>query len=128
MSKKIGLAAKPEAEVVLHDPDHEAGDRVYRLVAPTRTVKRKLSDIQDDLEAIRKELVQLDEDGKDAPDDVTDRITRLLCDELNLVLAGGDDAPSAGDLLYDGYMADRVTDDQISGLHTSLAGVVADPT
>jgi hypothetical protein len=127
-NKKITLPTQPQAQVVLADPDLEAGERVYRLVAPTRSVKRQLAEVQEQLDGIRRDLEQIDQDGGTVPPDTTDKLTRLWCDELNLVLKGGDDAPPAGDLLYDGYMADRVTDDQIRNLHGDLAGAVADPT
>jgi hypothetical protein len=120
MSKKLTLPGQPQAQVVLSDPDHEAGDRVYRLIAPTRSVKKQLGETSKKINA----LVEADPE----PDDFVDQVTRLWCDELNLLLSGGEGAPPAGDLLFDGYMADRVTDDQIRKLHTGLAEAVADPT
>jgi hypothetical protein len=126
MPKKITLPPVAEAEVILNDPDHDAGDRVYRLVPFTRAVKADLNDIQDDVTAIMKPLAEGEIEKLSRDDD--DRVTRLMCDQLNLALKGSEDGPKAGDLLYDGYMAGRVVDDQILALYSNVFGTSPDPT
>ena len=114
MSRKITLPTAPSADVVLTDGDV---DRVYRLVPVTRSVKSAALQIVKDREAL-----DVEKDG------YQEAWMRLICDELNLLAkSNSDDAPLAGDLLFLGWMDERVTDDQILVLREQLIEASADP-
>lgn len=119
---RIGLpSAAVDVEVTL---THDGLDRVYRARVLTRSVKHKIMEAQDRLEAAEDEVP-----ASSAPTpEQEEKLMRAACDVLSLVLVAPDDAPEAGDLLYDAWLAEEATDDQILGLMTQITKASADPT
>lgn len=113
-------AATDDIEVLLKDEKVDA-ERKYTLRVMTRSAKREARKTTDALEAWQ-------EIEGDESEEYEEQGMRLMCDLLNAILEGSEGAPAPGDLLYDGWLEERVTDDQIIGLVTSLSGVSADPT
>jgi len=117
MAKRLTLPSAPEVEVVLSDPD--AGlERVYRVVLLSRGVKNTLAELGEQVQ---------EEADLDKPDEA--KVLRLMCDQLNVVLeTKAEGAPSAGDLLFAGWEAEKVSDDQILELYTGIMESASDPT
>jgi hypothetical protein len=120
MSKDITLPdATLAGRVRLLDPNTDL-ELVYTVATLTRSRKRELRRIAATLDEVDDDVV--------LTDDEEDRQVRTLCDMLNVLLVAGDDRPGAGDLLYDRWAAEEITDDQIGGLVQRLQQSQADPT
>ena len=115
-------SATRDIEVRLHDPEKDAL-RKFKPRVLTRSRKRELAEAQD----------RFTKAGADLPDEgiatveQEELVMRAACDLVNVLLDGGD-GPDAGDLLYEAWAAEDITDDQVFGLIEQLAGVESDPT
>lgn len=114
MSKDMRLpAASDGGRVLLKDEDQDA-ERVYGLALLTRSKKKQIRELMKQIEA-------LDTDA-DIDDEQEEKTIRLFCDLISVFLVGGEDAPAPGDLLFDAWVAEKITDDQITGLFQAIAG------
>lgn len=116
-------AATRDLEVRLHDPEKDA-KRIYKPRVLTRSVKRQLAEGQ---ARIVEASDAIPEDGL-ATVEQEEAIMRASCDLVTLLLTGADDAPKAGDLLYDQWASEQITDDQVLGLLEQLSETTTDPT
>lgn len=123
MARRIDLSAPAEVEVRIPDPASDAV-RKFSLRLMTRSVKRQIVAANAKLDEAN---AALPDEGAATPEQ-EEAVMRAACDLISVLLSSGEDSPEAGDLLYDAWFEDRITDDQILGLMESLAGVEADPT
>lgn len=121
MSETIELApAATDATVSL---EWDGKTIAYHLAPITRSVGRELKDGDR-----RRSEVAAEADGELFTDDQDERFLRASCDQLNAALttrARG--APKAGDMLFDAWAADEVTEEQIYRLRGRVLNV-EDPT
>lgn len=126
MARQIGLPeAGKDIEVRLHDPKVDAV-RVYRPRLMTRSAKREVV-------AAQRAFAEIEKDLPDDPDEFTEehdeRALRGLCDVLNATLVtDAEDATKPGDLLFNGWLEDEVTEEQIVGLLELIGKSQQDPT
>jgi hypothetical protein len=110
MSQKITLPKSTgEFEVVL---EHDGRQVVYRPVPVVRSVRRRIRQAQWEFD----QLAKRDEEDL-APDEreqLDAQALRTICDQINYVLVTeAEGAPPAGDMLYEGWEADALTEAQI---------------
>lgn len=108
-------------EVILADGER---DLVYKAALMSRSRKReiaeKLDEFQTHFDRRRRAKRGF---SREQHAEWWDGSIRLMCDAISLAIEGtAAETPRAGDLLFDSYMADRVTDDQIEGLFDDLYG------
>jgi hypothetical protein len=108
-------------EIIINDGEL---DRIYRPALLSRTRKDEIADA---LEALRSQfeknarLARRRAATREEKRRVADETIRRYCDAISLAIEGSaESTPRAGDLLYDGYINDRVSDDQIEGLFGDL--------
>lgn len=121
MSRRVELPTPDEVEVLIPDPGSDV-KRKYRMRSRTRSVRRSLDEATD---AIEKAQEKPEGTTRASREKHEEAVMRAVCDMLSVALEGGEDAPPAGDLLFDQWAADLITEDQIVGLMEALSG---DPT
>lgn len=117
----------PAREDVVHLRDTEADvDRKFTFHILTRSRKADIREVYKELEALGEELPK---DAENVTDDQEQKAMRLTCDLISLLLKPGkEDGPAAGDMLYEAWLDERITDDQITGLLGQLQQSAQDPT
>lgn len=123
MARHVALSAPDEVEVRIPDPATDAV-RKFSLRLMTRSVKRQIAEANAKLEDAN---AKLPDEGEPSAEQ-EEAVMRAACDLISALLSGSDEGPQAGDLLFDGWMEDRITDEQILKLMEDLSGGTADPT
>ena len=123
--QQVKMRRPQTVTTVIFDPD--AGKDIKYTARPlSRSIKRRIGDLAEKQTEV---VLQLADATGDSRHELEDQFTRLRCDQLNVLLAAQDDAPPAGDVLFDAYENERISDNEIEGLWTDInEALEPDPT
>lgn len=131
MSNKIRIRKPQDTEVYIKDPDAdpESEKHLMFVVKPAvRSARREVNEIAVKIVAAFEKLS--DAEGAEQLA-LEETIVRLRCDQINALVTKPDKGQSAGDLMFQGWMDERLTEDQIEWLWDDIregAAISADPT
>lgn len=133
MNKIRTTKTKDGLNVLVPIEDKKGGDYKYESRALVRSIKRQLNDSREEARALLKtfrEAAGLDDDApadqvQDAlTSDQDDELLQITCQQASILTIAPDGQPDLGDVLWEQYLADAMTENDMFILLDALLTAV----